>query len=70
MSAEICQLCGLEYETVYQVPDDVWNIIKPTRYEGGGLLCPTCADRRARSMGLILFWSCAIGHFPEERLNG
>jgi len=52
---EHCQVCRREYTIVYSVPDDVWRKITPKAGEAG-LLCPECADRRARGQGIHLMW--------------
>ena len=38
-----CQGCGKQYNIDVNVPDDVWEIIKPAgKQEGAGLLCGSC----------------------------
>lgn len=67
MSGEHCQACGKQYETVYYLSDDVWERIKPENEPtthgdfGAGLLCPTCADQRARQKGIFLYWEANAG---------
>lgn len=57
LEGERCQVCGIRYLTWYSVPDEVWALITPkTENLAAGLLCPTCADGRARSSGLTLYW--------------
>jgi hypothetical protein len=61
---ERCQICGDLYPTVYEVPNEVWEKIKPKgKKEGAGLLCIPCADDRAREKGIILYWSAKEKEF-------
>ena len=56
--SEHCQHCGDGYDTVYYVDDDSWEKIKPAgKAKGAGLLCPKCAEKRAREKSIILYWS-------------
>ncbi len=52
---EHCQDCGKKYNTVYTVPDDVWEKITPEEGEDG-FLCIECADKRAYNIGVVFFW--------------
>ncbi len=53
---EHCQVCGKEYSIVYSVPNEIWDKITPK--EGhAGLLCIECADKRAKELGIELYWS-------------
>lgn len=64
--SELCQNCECYYDTVFRVPDDVWE--KLIGHEGGrGLLCPTCCDLLARRAGLELYWEAAVGEYPVAR---
>ena len=57
---ERCQCCGERYLTVYRLPDELWARITPRpESPGGGLLCPACADERARELGVLLVWSAS-----------
>lgn len=67
-NGELCQCCGDRYETVYRVPNEVWKQIAPNPEtigddpgHYGGLLCPDCADSRARESGAVLFWEAFEG---------
>ncbi len=53
---EHCQDCGKEFSVVYDVPDKVWKKITPKKGEGG-ILCIKCADKRAKKLGINLFWT-------------
>lgn len=61
---ERCQCCGNLYSTIYRVPNEVWAKIAPQpetlgphiEHQFGGLLCISCADARAREMGIRLYW--------------
>ena len=56
--SETCQICGKQYDTVYRVPDEVWEIIKPAgKPEGAGLLCLPCAFKQAKAHGIELEWA-------------
>lgn len=50
-----CYDCGMEYKDFHDmvVPDDVWEKISPTHWQGAGLLCPTCMVNR---LALINEW--------------
>jgi hypothetical protein len=67
VEGEKCQACGQTYATVYWLPDDVWACITPVplQAEGAGLLCPPCADKRARAAGIELFWGAGVGEYPR-----
>jgi len=65
--SETCQACRKSYETVYRVPADVWEKIKPGgKPAGAGLLCPLCADIRAREAGIDLFWEARLTPSLDE----
>lgn len=59
---ELCQACGDLYQTVYMVPDEVWDQIAG----GANLLCLMCADRRARKLGIELYWEAEVGEYPRD----
>ncbi len=64
---EVCQICGNAYAEIYHVPDDVWEAIKPPgKVEGAGLLCPRCADSRARENSITLYWEASSGWWKED----
>jgi len=63
---EHCQVCGKGYLTIYQVPDEIWKRITPKEGEAG-LLCPECADTRARVLGIELYWSANDGSFIKSK---
>ena len=60
---EVCQQCSTHYSTIYRVSDEIWVQIAK-RNDGGGLLCPVCADARASELGIQLYWEAAIGRYP------
>jgi hypothetical protein len=68
---EQCDFCGQRYLAVYSVPDEVWQRIKmPAKPVGAGLLCPTCADFRARRAGIFLEWTARVNiDAGEEKRN-
>lgn len=37
-----CQKCGIKYKMDLIIPDELWKKITPSKYEEGGLLCPSC----------------------------
>lgn len=51
-----CYDCRLRYDDPgwvdVLVPNDVWEVINPTRHPGAGLLCFTCIARRLVEAGL------------------
>lgn len=59
---ELCQACGELYQTVYMVPDAVWDQIAG----GANLLCLMCADRRARKLGIRLYWEAEVDEYPRD----
>jgi len=60
---EKCQCCGERYLTVYRLPDTIWDSIIGHKTRAG-LLCPVCADEKAREAGITLYWEAAQGEFP------
>ena len=48
---ETCDLCGRTMGIGFHVDDETWARLSPTG-DGNGALCPWCADRRARELGL------------------
>jgi len=62
---EHCMRCKQLYTTVYRVPDNIWEEISGRR-DGGGSLCPTCADRIAAEFGFSLYWEAGEDEFPGE----
>ena len=65
---ERCHACGRDYETVYNVPDDVWSAITPSETQTAGLLCLQCADDRARTEGIHLWWQAEVNDYPTAAL--
>ena len=63
---ELCAACQDRYLTVYRLPDPVWDEISA----GANLLCPDCADARARKLGIELYWEATVGAFPLAGTNG
>lgn len=51
-----CYDCEMEYKNFqdFQIPDELWERIKPTVFDGVGLLCPTCCLNRLRELGITL----------------
>jgi len=51
-----CYDCGLYYGcdawADVHLPNDVWDMINPSEYKGGGLLCLNCITRRLEFLGL------------------
>lgn len=50
---EFCKDCGVEQPVVWTAPDGLWVEIWGN---AGGILCPTCFDRRAERLGYFLRW--------------
>ena len=63
--SEMCMDCGLSYDTVYCIPDEIWKLITG-RANSSGLLCPICADKKARAIDIILYWEAGIGKYPRK----
>ena len=61
--SEFCQNCEGYYDTVFRVPDDVWERLTG-HTDGAGLLCPACCELLARRVGLELYWEAAVGEYP------
>ena len=61
--SEFCQNCEGYYDTVYRVPDGIWERLTG-HIDGRGLLCPACCDLLARRAGLELYWEAAVGEYP------
>lgn len=59
---EVCSACHDPYLTVYLLPDEVWDQIAA----GASLLCPSCADARARKLGIELYWEAEVGEYPRD----
>ncbi len=66
---EQCQICGKKYETVYSVPNEIWERIIPKEGEAG-LLCIECADMSADVLGIKLYWSAKEYKRLLSRSNG
>ena len=62
---EHCQICGKGYSTPYDIPDKVWKKITPRKGEGG-LLCMECAEKRAKKLGIVLFWVAKENDFEKK----
>ena len=74
LDGEQCQDCGVHYMTVYHVPANVWSVIRPNKDDPdesiyGGLLCPSCADRRAREAGIALYFEASIDWWISEEID-
>jgi hypothetical protein len=63
---ESCDECGAHYDTVYRLPDLLWERISG-RDDGGGKLCPACCDRIAREKGIELFWEALEDVHPSGK---
>jgi hypothetical protein len=47
----VCQGCNTNYVTDINVPDDIWELIKPINKDyGAGLLCPVCITTRITNL--------------------
>jgi len=47
-----CQYCGRRYRVDLNVPDHIWERIKPPRKpEGAGLLCGACIMNKIEALG-------------------
>ncbi len=52
---EQCDICGARYRLLYSIPKEIWLQISPQN-KREGYLCPTCADFRARKLGIELYF--------------
>lgn len=53
----LCQDCGNKYQVDLNVPDDLWEIIKPWgKPKGAGLLCGQCIMRRIENISEFDAW--------------
>lgn len=66
VDGELCGVCQERYRTVYRLPDPVWDEISG----GVSLLCPKCADKRARALDIELCWEATVGAYPLAGANG
>ena len=69
MLFEKCDNCHRLYETVYRVPDLVWEAVSKKK-DGAGMLCIQCCDAIAREKGAGLWWEARIGRYPTEVPEG
>ena len=53
---ERCQICGKEYEYIYEVSNELWEKITNIK-NGSGLRCISCLDIEARKKGIIMRWN-------------
>lgn len=49
----VCYDCGLPYGSFPDmvIPDELWEEINPTCWQGAGILCPTCIANRLDYIG-------------------
>lgn len=55
MIVEFCRDCGRAQPLVWVTTDALWTEVTG-QTDGGGVLCPECFDRRARSQDRLLYW--------------
>jgi len=64
--SEECDYCGALYNTIYRLPDDIWDRIKHDDKRGVfELICPKCADKLARRNGIYLYWEGTEGNWAS-----
>jgi hypothetical protein len=56
---EFCKRCGAQQPVVWTASDDLWAQFSGWT-DDGGVLCPTCFDRRAQQRGVLLRWTPTI----------
>ncbi len=67
---EECDYCGALYATIYRLPDDIWDRIKPEdRFGVYELICPKCADKLARKNGIYLYWEATEGKWNRRPIE-
>lgn len=54
-TGEHCQICGKEYEYIYEVSNKLWEKITGIK-NGSGLRCISCLDKEARKKGITIYW--------------
>ena len=67
--SDICDDCGRDYFIIYRVPNHIWTKICPKpetlgdyiEHQFGGILCPDCAARKARDIGVTLYFNAENG---------
>lgn len=65
---EFCHDCGVRQPIVWHADDELWKFVTG-RYDGGGVLCPACFDRRATRFGILLNWTPTVcWGFPRGRV--
>ena len=52
---EHCQICGKEYEYIYEVSNKLWEKITGIK-NGSGLRCIPCLEKEAKEKGICLRW--------------
>ncbi len=89
-----CDDCGRKYFIIYRVPNHIWTKISPKpetlgdyiEHQFGGILCPDCATRKARDIGVTLYFDAReswddvyhenqelkerLARFEAEEING
>jgi len=64
-----CYDCRLDYRKFPLdaiVVDDLWELINPSKHDGGGLLCPNCICRRLKELGAcVVYIRVAKRVWPE-----
>ena len=65
---EHCDICGKEYPEVYHVPDEIWAKITPKEGEYG-TLCIECADKKAQTLGIVLYWSANEDDYDYKEIE-
>lgn len=53
---EHCQICGKEYEYIYEVSNELWEKITGIK-NGSGLRCIPCFVKEARKKRIYLEWT-------------
>lgn len=64
---ERCRICQRGYSLVWQSPNELWRQISGWD-DGSGLLCPSCFNSTARTLGISLYWSCQADIFPSATI--
>lgn len=64
---EFCDDCGIKQPLVWRADNALWAEIIGKPWDGGregpgGVLCPTCFDRRAERLGILLNWTAVVEH--------
>lgn len=62
---EFCLDCGVKQPLVWHASNDLWMKVMK---HSGGVVCPTCFDKRAEAQGLLLDWTPAVFSVQDKEV--